>query len=255
MLVVISPAKKITIPKESPEQKTIPVYQNEANNLANLLKELSLDRLQKTLKISDSLAKMNFERYLNWQNTPDTSTMNQAAFLFQGMTYNGLGISKFSDKDLQKSQNQLRILSGLYGILKPLDIIQPYRLEMGTIWKTANFSNLYEYWGNKINIEIEKTLLENKYKTLVNLASIEYFKSIQIRNLSVPVIFPVFKDNRGNGYKMIAIYAKKARGLMSRFIIKNNITDPKDLQAFNEDGYYYNNSLSRKEMPVFTRDH
>lgn len=255
MLVVISPAKKITFSKRLFDKFSTPTFQENANKLVIQLQRLSQNELQKLLHISNDLAKLNYHRYLNWEATPSALQCKQAILTFQGMVFIGIDAETLSDKDLLNSQNNLRILSGLYGVLRPLDLIQPYRLEMGTKWHSAHFKNLYDYWGNAITKELNKTISEQGHQTLINLASTEYFKSVQQKHLTCPVVTPIFKDNRGNGYKVMAVYAKKARGLMTRFIIQNQITDVADIQSFNEEGYYYNTNLSTEEMPTFTREH
>lgn len=255
MLVVISPAKKIAPSVRDFETVSTPVFQKDANELVAQLQKLSKTELQNLLHISNELANLNNERYLNWNNNPLPTETKQALLTFQGMVFVGLDADTLSADSLLESQHRLRILSGLYGVLRPLDSIQAYRLEMGTKWKALNFSNLYEFWGDRITMQIEKTLQEEGHKTLVNLASMEYFRAVKPKQLSSPIVTPIFKDNRGNGYKVMAVYAKKARGLMTRFIIENKLTKPDDLQAFNDEGYYYNATLSKKEQPVFTRDH
>lgn len=255
MLILISPAKNMS--KSEREFQTIsqPTFQANANELVGQLQQLPKTKLQELMKISNDLATLNNERYLNWQNQPQEEAIKQALLYFQGMVFVGIDANTLSDKDLQTAQNQLRILSGLYGLLRPLDGIQAYRLEMGTPWQTASFKNLYEYWDNTITHKINETVAELGHKFIVNLASNEYFKSVKKKELDVPVITPTFKDNRGKGYQTIAVYAKKARGLMTRFIIQNQITNPDDLQAFDSEGYFYNHELSKTYKPVFTREH
>ncbi len=255
MLVLISPAKNMAKSERKFQTISQPIFQNNANELVRQLQQLQKADLQKMMKVSADLATLNNERYLNWQQQPQTDTLKQALLYFQGMVFVGLDADTLSDNDLQTSQNQLRILSGLYGLLRPLDGIQAYRLEMGTTWQTENFKNLYDYWGSTLTQKVNETVGELGHKFIVNLASNEYFKAIKKNELEVPVITPIFKDNRGKGYQTIAVYAKKARGLMTRFIIQNQLTNPNDLQAFDSEGYFYNHELSQKNKPVFTRDH
>lgn len=255
MLTLISPAKNMEMSERSFERTTLPAFQKNANELTHLLQKKSKQDLQDLMKISNDLAKLNFERYLNWKDKPKAEEVKQALFYFQGMVFIGIDADTLTDEDLETAQKQLRILSGIYGILRPLDAIQAYRLEMGTPWETTNFKNLYDYWGEKITKEINKTVAEYKHKFIINLASQEYFKSVKTKQLEVPVITPIFKDDRGKGYQTIAVYAKKARGLMTRFIIQNEIKNPEDLKAFNSEGYFYNNELSSKNKPIFTRNH
>lgn len=255
MLILLSPAKNMAQSEREFQTMSQPTFQSNANELARKLQKMQKEDLQKMMKISSDLARLNNERYLNWQEQPQPEHLKQALLYFQGMVFVGLDSKSLSDKDLQTAQNQLRILSGLYGLLRPLDGIQPYRLEMGTKWETNSFKNLYEYWNTTITKKINETIEDLGHKYIVNLASNEYFKAVKTKELTVPIITPTFKDNRGKGYQTIAIYAKKARGLMSRFIIQNQLTKPEDLQAFDSEGYFYNPELSQKNKPVFTREH
>lgn len=255
MLVLISPAKNMKMSARSLAAMSIPVFQQNANELVRLLQTISKADLQSMMKISRDLATQNYERYLNWEDTPNLEIVEQALLYFQGMVYVGIDANTLSDEELQVAQNQLRILSGLYGMLRPLDTIQAYRLEMGTAWQTYSFKNLYAYWGDTITRQVNQEVAKLGHKGVVNLASNEYFKVIKSKQIEVPVITPIFKDNKGKGYKTIAVYAKKARGLMARFIIQNQIRNPEDLQAFDSEGYLYNVELSKENMPVFTREH
>ncbi len=255
MLVLISPAKNMAKSERKFQTMSQPDFQANANELVQQLQKLQKADLQQLMKISADLATLNNERYLNWQEKPQNDTLKQALLYFQGMVFVGLNADTLSDNDLQTAQKQLRILSGLYGLLRPLDGIQAYRLEMGTAWQTENFKNLYDYWGSTLTQKVNETVSELGHKFIVNLASNEYFKAIKKKELEVPVITPTFKDNRGKGYQTIAVYAKKARGLMTRFIIQNQLTNPEDLQAFDSEGYFYNHELSTKNAPVFTREH
>ncbi|PVX52372.1 hypothetical protein C7377_0686 [Balneicella halophila] len=255
MLILISPAKNMEMSKHTHKTLTTPIFQKEANQLVKKLQKISKKKLQELMDISDDLAKLNYERYLNWADKPKDDEVKQALLYFQGMVFIGIDADTLSSKDLENAQKQLRILSGLYGLLRPLDGIQAYRLEMGTPWKTKDFDNLYKFWADEITKQINKTVEKYNHKYIVNLASQEYFKSVKTKQLDAPVITPVFKDDRGKGYQTIAVYAKKARGLMTRFIIQNNIKNPEDLQAFDSEGYFYNSELSTDKKPVFTRNH
>lgn len=255
MLTLISPAKNMKMSERNFKIQTQPTFRKQANELVQELQKLSPKELKTLMHISDDLAKLNHERYMNWQRKPQTENIKQALLYFQGMVFIGIDADSLSEYDLKNAQKQLRILSGLYGLLRPLDGIQAYRLEMGTSWQTDTFQNIYDYWGQKINEEINKTVAEFGHKFIVNLASQEYFKSVKPKQLNVPIITPTFKDNRGKGYQTIAVYAKKARGLMTRFIIQNALKKPDELQAFDSEGYFYNAELSTKNRPVFTRDH
>ncbi len=255
MLVLISPAKNMAKSERRVQAMSQPIFQANANELVQQLQKLQKADLQQLMKISANLAILNNERYLNWREKPQTDMLKQALLYFQGMVFIGLDADTLSGKELQTAQNQLRILSGLYGLLRPLDGIQAYRLEMGTAWQTNSFKNLYDYWGDMLTQKVNETVNELGHQFIVNLASNEYFKAIKKEELEVPTITPTFKDNKGKGYQTIAIYAKKARGLMTRFIIQNQLKKPEDLQAFDSDGYFYNNELSTKNKPVFTREH
>lgn len=255
MLILISPAKNMQMSERNYATQTQPIFQQQANELAQKLQKIPQEKLKKLMHISDNLAKLNHERYMNWQETYKSNELKQALLHFQGMVFIGIDADSLSENDLQNAQKQLRILSGLYGLLRPLDGIQAYRLEMGVSWETMHFANLYEYWGTKITEMVNKTVQEYKHQFIVNLASQEYFKSVRPNELDVPMITPIFKDDRGKGYQTIAVYAKKARGLMTRFIIQNALKNPEDLQAFNSNGYFYNAELSTKNKPVFTRIH
>lgn len=249
MIIVISPAK--TIVNDLPcstDHATKPVFTKDANKLASQLKKLKAADLQDLMGISPKLALLNYERYQGW-NHRNTEKL-KAICSFKGEVFNGLKAWEFTNEELIYTQDHLVILSGLFGLLKPLDLIKPYRLEMGT---EMDFGSLYEFWGDKITNKLNKQIKEDG-GPLVNLASKEYFKSINLKKLKCEVVTPNFKDFKNGSYKMIAIYAKKARGLMSRFILKNQLIDPNDLKAFNEEGYYYNSRLSTEHNPVFTRE-
>ena len=204
--------------------------------------------------ISPKLSQLNFERFVNWQLPFNMENAKQAILAFTGDVYTGIDASTLNETELQTAQTDLRILSGLYGVLKPLDLIQAYRLEMGKKLQTPKGKNLYEFWGDKITNEINKTLKEKEDKYLINLASNEYFKSVNKKEVKAEIITPVFKDLKNGQYKVISFFAKKARGLMTRFIIQNQITDPEYLKAFNSDGYVFNPHLSKNQELVFTRD-
>lgn len=255
MLLLLSPAKNMQASERNFDTQTKPIFQKQANTLVEKLQHLKQHELESMMHISKNLAKLNHERYMNWQKTPKPAATKQALLYFQGMVFIGIDANTLSDKDLENAQKQIRILSGLYGVLRPLDGVQAYRLEMGTKWQTSDFKHLYDFWKDSITQELNKSIKEHNHQFVVNLASQEYFKSVHPKQLKAPVITPMFKDNRGKGYQTMAVYAKKARGLMTRFIIQNKITNPEDLRAFNSEGYFYNTELSKANQPVFTRDH
>lgn len=255
MLVVISPAK--TLDYETPtttETHSLPDYLNDSVELISQLRQLSPPEVSELMGISEKLGDLNFGRFLNWQPEFTSDNAKQAVLAFKGDVYTGLDAEKLSEKELVWSQDHLRILSGLYGLLRPLDLMQPYRLEMGTKLPNKKGKNLYDFWGNKITDGLNQVLVETGSQVLVNLASNEYFKSVNRSNLNADVITPVFKDWKNGQYKIISFYAKKARGLMSRYIIKNKITDPEKLKQFDVAGYTYNAAMSSAREWIFTRE-
>lgn len=256
MQIIISPAKNLDFERAA----NTPLHSNyrlidESKTIAQQLKTFSPDQLASLMKISTKLADINYNRYQNWTHPFKTKQAKQALFAFNGEVYNGLDAYSLNKNEIDTAQLQLRILSGLYGLLRPLDLVLPYRLEMGTKLSVNSTKNLYEFWGTKITDLLIKDIRENKHQALINLASNEYFKSIKSKEINVPIITPEFKDLKNGEYKVISFYAKKARGLMSRFIIKHALKNHEDLKAFDQEGYYYNNRLSTELKPVFTRDH
>ena len=255
MIILLSPAK--TLDYETPSiniSHTIPNLLSNSKKLIKNLKEKKPEEISNLMNISDKLATLNSDRYKSWKGLKEKSNNSkQAIFVFKGDVYQGLDIDSFGKKDLEYSQNHLRLLSGLYGLLRPLDIIEPYRLEMGTKLKTNKGKNLYEFWGQEICNEIIKDLKSLKSNTIINLASNEYFDSVKDIKNSANVISPVFKDFSKGKYKIISFYAKKARGLMTAWILKNKVKD-NELKNFNVDGYYFAKDESTKNSPVFLRD-
>lgn len=254
MLMIISPAK--TLDYESPlatETHTQPDFLDDACELIDQLKELEPHQVSNLMSISDKLGQLNAERFQTWHTpfTPDNA--RQAVLAFKGDVYTGLDAESFSSGDFSFAQKHLRILSGLYGLLKPLDLMQPYRLEMGTRFENTRGKDLYAFWGSKIT-EALNQLLASDDKVLVNLASNEYFKSVQKKHLDARLVTPQFKDWKNGQYKMISFYAKKARGLMCRYAIQNRITQADDLKGFNLDGYYFSEDQSDNNNWVFLRD-
>ena len=255
MIILLSPAK--TLDYETPSiniPHTIPNLLSNSKKLIKNLKEKKPEEISNLMKISDKLATLNSDRYKSWKGLKEKSNNSkQAIFVFKGDVYQGLDIDSFGKKDLEYSQNHLRLLSGLYGLLRPLDIIEPYRLEMGTKLKTNKGKNLYEFWGQEICNEIIKDLKSLKSNTIINLASNEYFDSVKDIKNTANVISPVFKDFSKGKYKIISFYAKKARGLMTAWILKNKVKD-NELKNFNVDGYYFAKDESTENSPVFLRD-
>ena len=253
MLVFLSPAKTMeAVNDRLPEKTTTPVHLKQAQELMSQLKTLSVEEVAKIMKVSPKLARENYNRYQQWSAAAERSMVTPALLAYRGEVFNGLSADTLSDEDLLWSQHHVRILSGLYGYLKPLDGVQPYRLELGIKWKTEIFDSLYRYWGELMKAEALKEL--EKEKTLLNLASGEYSKALFLRKLPYKVITPEFKDWRGDSYKVVTIYAKHQRGAMTRFIIEHRITDVEDIKAYNLNGYQYNTDESTAEKWVFTRE-
>ena len=227
---------------------------DDSQTLINDLSTFSPQDVSKLMGISDKLGILNFERYQTWQLPFDKNNARQALFAFKGDVYTGMDAYSFDKDDIEFAQKNLRILSGLYGLLRPLDLIQPYRLEMGTKLENDRGKNLYEFWHDKITNALNKELSRADKPLLVNLASNEYFKSINTQKLNADIITPVFKDMKNGKYKIISFFAKKARGLMSAYIIKNKISETKQLKKFDSAGYRYNDAMSTANELVFLRN-
>ena len=255
MLLVISPAKNLDFDSSHPPCKHSQcAFLDKAEYLVNELSAMSPQQISKLMGISDKLGTLNYDRYQSWQRPFKKSNARPAMFAFNGDVYQGLEAASFSEEDLNFAQQHLRILSGLYGILRPLDLMQPYRLEMGTKLANERGANLYDYWQDVLAAQINKQLKKNQSRTLVNLASNEYFKAIDKNQLDAEIITPVFKEKRNGQYKIISFSAKKARGLMAAYIIKNQLLEPKKMQKFAAEGYEFNAKLSDDNHWVFTRD-
>jgi len=253
MLILVSPAK--TLDYESPlatSRFSQPRFTDQSQQLIDTLRDLSVQDVAELMKLSDKLASLNVARYQSWQpeHTPDNA--RPAVLAFKGDVYTGLDAESFSEDDFEFAQQHLRILSGLYGVLRPLDLLEPYRLEMGTRLKTAAGDNLYQFWDGRITEALNEELAGND--VVINLASNEYFKAVQPKFLNARLITPVFKDFKNGQYKIISFYAKKARGLMSRYIIQNRIESPEAIQAFDLEGYYFSAEQSKGDTWVFLRD-
>lgn len=254
MLIIISPAKRLELEKLPPlNNPTIPDFLEHSEKLIKKLKTLSKKKLTGLMDLSEELVRLNIERYARWQLPFSEENSFQTIYTFQGDVYRKLDASSLNKDDLIFAQEHLRILSGLYGILRPLDLIQPYRLEMGTKLVYRQKKNLYEFWGNLISDTINQLLEKQDSKVLINLASNEYFKSVKPKQIKAPIITPVFKDFKNGEYKVLFLFAKYARGLMTRYIIKNKIETAEELKLFNEDGYSFDSNLSTDSDWVFTR--
>ncbi|NRB37308.1 MAG: peroxide stress protein YaaA [Pseudomonadales bacterium] len=256
MLLVISPAKSMDYESPVPTQVfTQPDFLDDSQVLIDEVRELSPPAIESLMKISPKLADLNFGRFLNWQQPFDTENAKQAILAFKGDVYQGMAAENFSAADFEFAQKKLRILSGLYGLLRPLDLMQAYRLEMGCRFENSRGKNLYAFWGDKITEKLNDELKQQKTETLINLASNEYFKAVKKKQLNAEIITPQFKDWKNGQYKMISFYAKKARGLMSAYIIQNQLTEAEQIKAFDSDGYYYSPEQSSATEWVFLRDH
>ncbi|MEL0630613.1 peroxide stress protein YaaA [Psychromonas aquatilis] len=256
MIVVISPAK--TLDFESPATTTKFTEANllaESQILINRCQKLSMQDIASLMKVSDKIAGLNVARFAQW-TTPFSldNDAKQCLFAFKGDVYTGLEAETLNESTLDYTQKHLRILSGLYGLLRPLDLMLAYRLEMGTRLDNERGTNLYQFWGNLITEELNKQLSAENSQYLINLASNEYFKAVKTKQLNAEVITPIFKDQKNGQYKVISFYAKKARGLMARYIMENEITDLEQLKAFNIAGYYFVEAASTKTDLVFQRD-
>ena len=255
MLTVISPAKTLDFDSE-PHTKTHsqPAFLKQSQQLINELKKLTATDVASLMKLSDKLSGLNFARFQQWQTPFDLENAKQAVLAFKGDVYTGLNADSLDDASLDFAQQHLRILSGLYGVLKPLDLMQAYRLEMGTKFANKKGKDLYQFWGSQLRemLEADSAMTDG---VLINLASNEYFKAVEAKKLNARVITPVFKDWKNGQYKMISFYAKKARGLMSRYLIDHRIVQPEKLKLFDTDGYRFNEEMSEGDNWVFIRDH
>lgn len=255
MLIIISPAKNLDYKTPTTTSEyTLPEMLDESEKLMVRLRKMSPKKLSDLMNISPALGQLNFERYQMWNQPFTPENAKQAVLAFNGAVFLGLDAPSFSEEQLLRLQAKLRILSGFYGVLKPLDLMQPYRLEMGTKLKYQRSNDLYAFWKNKITPKINEAIAASGSNVLVNLASNEYSKTIDRKKLNAEIITPEFKELKNGKYKMITIYAKRARGLMTRFIIENNIENAEELQAFDVEGYNFNPRLSSEGKPVFTRD-
>lgn len=254
MLLVISPAKTLDY-EAKPKTKisSMPDYLTDSQLLINRARRYSVLDIMDLMAVSKKIAELNFERFEAWHTPFTAENAKQAVLAFKGDVYTGLDAESFSANDFKFAQKHLRILSGLYGLLRPLDLMQPYRLEMGRKIDTDRGKNLYEFWGTTITDGINLQLKKLKSDILVNLASNEYFKSVKPKLLDGQIITPEFKDYKNGEYKMMGVYAKKARGQLSRFVIQNQITEPEAMKEFNVDGYRFNKKMSTDTNWVFTR--
>jgi cytoplasmic iron level regulating protein YaaA (DUF328/UPF0246 family) len=255
MLLVVSPAKNLDYdtPSVTPTF-SMPELLDDASELIDTCRTLTPADVSSLMSISDKLAGLNVARYESWSMPFTKDNAKQALLAFNGDVYTGLEASSFNEDDFNFAQKHLRILSGLYGLLKPLDLMQPYRLEMGTKLASKRGKNLYEFWGERITQRLNDSMATNNDEVLVNLASNEYFKSVVTESLNHPVLTPVFKDKKNGQYKVISFFAKKARGMMARYVIQNRLTQIEQLKAFDLGDYTFSQNDSDNKQMVFTRE-
>ena len=251
MLVVISPAKKLDMSVDARAPTTVPDFATDAATLAGVARDLTHDELRALMSISPALAELNAKRFADFGKQP----IKAAALAFAGDTYQGLEAPTLEEEEMAWAQNHLRILSGLYGVLRPMDAIEPYRLEMGSRLKTDKGRSLYEYWGTRLADALNAQADATGSQLLVNCASQEYFGAVDRGALAIPVITPVFKEIKDGRARIVSFFAKKARGAMARHIVQNRLSDMADLQGFSAGGYRYAADASDGETFVFTRDY
>ncbi len=254
MLIVLSPAK--TLDYDTPattDAHTLPDFIDHSAELIDVLIQLSPAQIGSLMQISDALAVLNVGRYASWSRKFSKENAKQAILAFNGDVYDGFDAPSLTAKQLDVAQSRIRILSGLYGVLRPLDLMQPYRLEMGTRLTNPRGKDLYAFWGDRVTEALNQVLTEQKAKALVNLASEEYFKAVKPRLLKVPIITPIFEDWKGGKYKVISFYAKRARGMMARYAVKNGIRQPEKLKEFDAEGYAFDAAASSEDVWFFRR--
>lgn len=255
MIAILSPAKTLDYSKQTfCKTHTIPDFLDDSQELIDILAKKSKPAVGKLMKISEKLAALNVERYRSWSLPFDTDNAKQALLAFKGDVYHGFDCDQWKAADFKFAQSHLRMLSGLYGVLRPLDLMQPYRLEMGTHLKTKRGNNLYDFWGDQLTISLNDAIKSSKSKALINLASKEYFSSVQLNAIDVPVVTPVFKDCKNGNYKIISFFAKKARGMMANYMIRNRIKNPSGLKKFDVAGYYFDPDSSDEKTMTFLRE-
>jgi cytoplasmic iron level regulating protein YaaA (DUF328/UPF0246 family) len=255
MLIVLSPAKTLDFESNAPTTEYSQAsLLSESELLIDHCQKLSMQDIASLMKVSDKIAGLNVARFADWQQPLTLDSAKQALFAFKGDVYTGLQAETLAPNVLSYAQQHLRILSGLYGLLKPLDLMLAYRLEMGTKLANLRGDNLYQFWGSLITLEVNKALKAQGDSILINLASNEYFKAVKKKELQGDIITPIFKDQKNGQYKVISFYAKKARGLMARYILENEITEIEQLKGFDVDGYYFVTADSSATELVFYRD-
>ncbi len=254
MITVISPAKKLDYSVDAPLiEPTFPDFQSDAYSLSRTARRLSVAKLRKLMDISQPLAKLNQDRFKAFEEFPEPDQIKPAALVFAGDTYQGLEAKTLEEDELRYAQSRLRILSGLYGLLRPLDQIQPYRLEMGSRLATRRGKSLYQYWGKRLAVALNELATENDTKFLLNCASVEYFTAVDTSALKPAIITPVFMETRDGEDKIVSFFAKHARGAMARFVVKNRVETPGDIKDFSAGGYSFAAKISSSEKYIFTR--
>ncbi len=255
MLALIAPAKKLDFETEPHSaEHTLPEFLDQSDILVDHARRLSRGDLQRTMKLSDKLADLNYRRFQAFETPFTLANAKQAALVFNGDTYVGLDAGTLDDADMAFAQDHLRILSGLYGLLRPLDLIQPYRLEMGSRFNPPRGGDLYGFWDGRLTAAVNDAIAGQPDASVINLASKEYFKAVHEADLKGPVITPVFKEVKSGVAKVLGMFAKRARGAMARYLVKNRLESPEGLKSFTDGGYRYQPDLSDETNWVFTRE-
>ena len=254
MIIILSPAKTLDFENPAVEKTcTEPEFLSLSKNLIAGLSKMSNEEISKLMGISVKLAALNSQRYKSWNVKHESKNSKQAILAFKGDVYEGMKAWDYTKQDFTYAQKNLRLLSGLYGLLRPLDLIQPHRLEMGTVYANPAGKDLYSFWGERLNKKLNEECKSSGSNYLINLASQEYFKATQPKKLEMEVISPVFKDEKNGKFKIISFYAKKARGMMSSYLIRNQVETLEGIRAFNDQGYQFESSESTNLQPVFLR--
>ncbi len=254
MLLVLSPAKTLDYESPLPTRKhSVPEMIDESAELIGVLAKKNPDAIGKLMGLSPNLAELNFERYQDWSTDFTRTNARPAVLAFKGDVYMGMDVGQYSERDFTHAQKTVRILSGLHGVLRPLDLMQPYRLEMGTELKTPRGKNLYEFWGDRVTERLNADLAERNTNLLVNLASKEYFGVVKPAKLEANIVSPVFLDEKNGNYKIISFFAKRARGTMASWIVQNRVKSAKALTGFDGMGYAYDPERSTADSPTFIR--
>lgn len=254
MIIILSPSKTMdfTAYKET-VTPTPPLFISKAETLVSLIRQMNTEEIRRMMSVSGPLAAQTKTRFAEWAPEHKQSNAKPAVFAFSGDVFDGLGASQFSNKDIEFAQKHLVILSGLYGLLRPLDLMMAYRMELGFKWETEHFKNLYEFWKQDVNEAFEKLIDQSKSKVVINLASQEYFKILDLKKTDIQVVTPSFMELKDNKLKMVSLFAKRARGMMAAYIIKNKIQQPEDLKHFNGGNYGFLNEESKEDKLVFAR--